>query len=287
MTLARILVPIRGDGKGDHVLEHAMQVAEAFGAHIDAVHCRARPQDMVPFGVAVPSFLRDQIEQSMTEVTGGEESRLHQLFDSFVARHGIEACGADVVPPQGRPSVTWHQETGRQADMLGRRGRLADLIVVPKPDRERNLGANSLYSALMETGRPVLMVPDRPPVGGLLSHIAIAWNGSLEASRAVAGAVGLLDRADTVTVMTAGDTSYGPSADSLRTYLAVRGVTAGHLAVSARDDIGHALLDGARQAGASLLLMGAYGHSRGREMLLGGATQHVVNHAGLPVVLAH
>jgi len=287
MTIANILVPVRGDGKGEHVLDHAMLIARAFRAHIDAVHCRARPQDMVPFGVVVPSFLREQIEASMSQVTGGEEERLHALFDDMVARNGMEIVPGSDVPPRDRATITWHQETGRQAEMLGRRGRLADLIAVPKPDRERNLGANSLYSALMETGRPVMMCPDRPVVGNPLGHIAVAWNGSTEAARAIAAGNDLLAEAERVTVMTAGSITGGPSADSLRAYLAIRGVSSGFAQVPTDREIGEALLGTVREIGADMLLMGAYSHSRGRESLLGGASQHIVDHASLPVVLMH
>jgi len=287
MTIAKILVPIRGDGKGEQVLEHAMAMARRFDAHIEAVHCRARPRDVMPYGVAVPGFLREQIERSMSDVATGEEERLRGLFDSFAARHAIEVVPGNRIPPPDRPTISWHQETGRQADIVGRRGRLADLIALSKPDRERNLGANSLYSALMETGRPVLMCPDRPDPGEPLGHLALAWNGSAEISRAIALGADLLQKAKRVTVLTAGETPAGLSADDLRSYLAVRGVEAGHHALPEAGGVGSALLEGARAVGADLLLMGAYSHSRGRESLLGGASQHVVDHATLPVLMVH
>ena len=68
MSIAKILVPIRGDGKGENVLAHAAAIARRHNAHIEAVHCRARPQDMIPSGVAVPPALRQQLEAPMVEL---------------------------------------------------------------------------------------------------------------------------------------------------------------------------------------------------------------------------
>ena len=287
MTIASILVPIRGDGKGEHVLEHAMAVAARTGAHIDAVHCRPRAQDFLPFGVAVPAFMREQIAGSVDEATSQEEAHLHRLFDAFVARHRIAVIEPEARPLPGRPSIAWHRETGRQADILARRGRLADLVTLAQPDRQRNLGANSLHAALMETGRPVLMCPGAAPAADFARRIAVAWNGAREAARAVAGALPLLALAEQVTVITAGGAAEGPAAEALLRYLAMHGVAARAHSVADGGEVGADLLAGAAAAEADLLVMGGYGHSRGRETLLGGASQHVVDHAALPVLLAH
>jgi len=191
------------------------------------------------------------------------------------------------LPPRDRISLGWREARGRQADLLAVHGRLADLIAVPRPDHASNLGFNTLYSALMQTGRPVMMCPDRAPRGPLPGHVAIAWNGSTEAARAVGLGADLLSCADRVTVLTAGATPRAATAEALIEYLAVRGVTAGFRALKDSGDPGAALLSGAAEEGASLLLMGAYSHSRGRESLFGGVSQHVVDHADLPVVMVH
>jgi len=287
MTLCKILVPIRGDGKGEAVLEHAVSVAGAFGAHIEALHCQPQSADMMPYGVVVPSFLRDQIEQSMSAVGTSEQDRIHALFDGFAERHGLSVVEAGTVPPSDRVSLGWRQARGRQADLLGPFGRLCDLIAVPRPDHEQNLGFNTLYAALMNTGRPVMMCPDGAPKRPVLEHLAIAWNGSIEASRAVALGIDLVQKAGQVTILTAGGAPDGADAADLIAYLAVRGVKAGHRPLKGSGDIGARLLSGAAEAGASALLMGAYSHSRGRESLFGGVSQHIVDHARLPTVLVH
>lgn len=287
MTVAKILVPVRGDGKGEAVLEHAIAIARSFDAHVETLYCRAASRDMLPYGVVVPHFLREQIEQSMDSVAEGEEARMHALFDDLAARSGVEVVARDRVPPRDRVSLGWREAEGRQADLLAVHGRLADLIAVPRPDHASNLGFNTLYSALMQTGRPVMMCPDHVPRGPLPGHLAIAWNGSTEAARAIGLGADLVSRADRVTVLTAGATPRAATAEALIEYLAVRGVRAAFRQLKEGGEPGAALLAGAEEVGADLLLMGAYSHSRGRESLFGGVSQHVVDHAELPVVMVH
>lgn len=286
MTIAKILVPLRGDNKGERVLNHAISVAREYNAHIECIYCRTRQEDLIPFGVAVPSFLKEQIANSISSVSSQEEEHVHGLFNSYSERNDLELVPEGQVPPRDRVTLGWYEETGRQADLIGVHGRLADLVAVAKPDREQNLGVNTLHAALMHTGRPVLMCPPRAVSGSLLDHVAIAWNGSAEVARAVALGVDLIQKARAVTVLTAGKIASGASVDDLNAYLAIRGVEAGNLDVSG-SNAGAALLSGAQKVGASLLLMGAYSHSRGRESLFGGVSQHVVDHADLPVVLVH
>ena len=287
MPIAKILVPVRGDGKGENSLEHALALGRGFNAHIEAVYSRPRPQDMLPFGVVVPAGLRKQIESSFDTVSAGEGARLNGLFREFAERHGVELVDLSGTPPRDRMTASWREVAGKQPDVLGLRGRLADLVVVPRPDRKMNLGFNTLYSALVSTGRPVMMCADKLPDRPLLSHLVIAWNGSAEAARAVALGIDLIQQAEKVTALTVGETPLGASLDDLKAYLAVRGVEVEAEKLPERGDVGATIVSAAEKAGAGLLLMGAYSHSRGQESLFGGASQHVVDHARLPVIMVH
>mgnify|MGYP006287572393 CR=1 FL=1 len=287
MTIAKIIAPVRGDGKGEHVLSHAIALARVFDAHVEALHCRARSSDFMPFGVVVPRALKRQIEGSMADLAQSEEAHMRKLFSELAERESLEIVEDGTTPPRDRPTLGWREEAGRQADVLGVSGRLADLIVVPRPDHEMSLGFNTLYAAVMQTGRPVVMCPDRACMNGLPGHVALAWNGSMEAARAVAIGIDLLQRAERVTVLTVGDTAEGAAPERLVDYLALRGITAEVRRLPERRGVGAELLAGMQSAGADMGLMGAYSHSRGRETLLGGASQHVVDHAQLPVVLVH
>ena len=135
----------------------------------------------------------------------------------------------------------------------------------------------------------VMMCPHADPVAETFSdHVAIAWNGSLEASRAVALAVPLIETAKDVTILTTGDTTHSATAEELRQYLEIRGVTATIHKFEARGSVvGAQLLEQCAALGAGTLIMGAYHDSFERETVFGGNSQAVVEAAGIPVILVH
>ncbi len=287
MSIAKILVPVRGDGKGENVLAHAAAIARRHNAHIEAVHCRARPPAMIPHGGAVPPALREQLEAQVVELANAEEASLQERFRARLARLGLELIESGI-PPRDRPSAGWCEEQGKQMDVIKRHGRLADLVAVAKPDRDRNLGVNTLKAALFSTGRPVLVCPPAETAPEVLGErIAIAWNGSAEASRAVALALPLIQAADEIIVLDGGTGNHGAGGDEFMRYLEIRGVKARREPISGGDNPGRAILAAAAAAGADLLVMGAYSHSREHESVFGGATQYVVDQTGMPVVMVH
>src|ERR687898_3429327 len=89
MTLRTILVPVRGDGKGEGVLDHALALGRRFNAHLEVVHCRQRPQDMLPFAGMVPTSLRQQVVSSATSLADEEERRVKALFEDYCRREEI------------------------------------------------------------------------------------------------------------------------------------------------------------------------------------------------------
>jgi nucleotide-binding universal stress UspA family protein len=142
---------------------------------------------------------------------------------------------------------------------------------------------------VFESGRPIVLSPPSPPrqIG---TNVLIAWNCSTEQARATAFAMPLLRLADRVTVLTViGGTGVpGPSAEQLIRYLQRNGIAAAPLAVELDGrTTGEAILATAASLGCDLLVKGAYTQSRLRQMIFGGATQHVLANAALPVLLAH
>ncbi|PWK59251.1 universal stress protein [Roseicyclus mahoneyensis] len=283
--LARILVPVRGDGMGETVLAHAASLAHRHRAHIIVAHCRARPEDMMPQGLSLPSFARANIVAQAAELANQEETALREALHKMAGALDLNETDR---PDGSHASVQFIEEFGRMADVIKHNGRLADLIVVAKPDRDRNLGTNALKSGLFQTGRPILMCQPHAAVGPQFgAHVAVAWNGSLEAARTVALTLDLASAAEKVTVLTAGrGEHHTASPEDLVDYYRLRGITAEVHRFEARNP-GLALLDKTVEAGASLLIMGAYGQSHERETLFGGNTQSVVDKANIPVVMGH
>ncbi|WP_282608690.1 universal stress protein [Pelagibius sp. Alg239-R121] len=281
----KIIIPVRGDGKGENVLAHAAALARRFDAHVVVTHCRPRPEDLLPFGVPIPAVLKKQMMKQAVELADQEEGVLRTEFIQLA-----ETLGLKVVQQSNgdSPSASWIEEAGRQVDVIKRHGRLADLIVVAQPDIDRNLGANTLKSALFHTGRPVMMCPPaETPPEVLGDKIAIAWNGSTEATRAVALTMGIIETASEVTILSAGSEVHGAGSADLVSYLADRNITTKVDRFTAEKKIGVELLARAKSCGADLMIMGAYGDSHERETVFGGNTQTIVDTAKMPVILVH
>ena len=118
--------------------------------------------------------------------------------------------------------------------------------------------------------------------------VAIAWNGSVEATRALLGALPLLKQAALLHVLTVpGAGTADEQAAALAAYLAWHELSVQQHALYPETSVGVALLAKAKELGADLLVMGGYGHSRVRELIFGGATRHVLHHYDLPVLIAH
>jgi nucleotide-binding universal stress UspA family protein len=144
---------------------------------------------------------------------------------------------------------------------------------------------------LLASARPVLVLPHAGHPAALDGHAVVAWDGSVEATRAVAGALPLLRAASATTVVACGDASGRPGEDDpctrLAAWLGRHGIDARTGHPPAVGDVGEALLSAATRLGAGLLVMGGYGHAHYRELLLGGVTATVLRTMTLPVLLAH
>lgn len=283
--LRKILVPVRGDGLVETVLGHAATLARRHKAHIVVAHCRAQSEDLMPYSMPLPAFARKTMLKQAQELANQQESDLRAELHLLAEK--LELNESDAVPGS-RTTVEFVEETGRMADVIKHNGRLADLIVVAKPNRDNNVGTNSLKSALFQTGRPVLMCPPRDtPPETFCDKIAVAWNGSLEASRMVALTLDLAAAAQDVSILSGGKGEpHGATAQELAEYYQLRGVSSEIHRFEVQNP-GAALLEKTTEVGAGMLVMGAYSLSHERETLFGGNTQAVVDSAEIPVILAH
>jgi nucleotide-binding universal stress UspA family protein len=170
---------------------------------------------------------------------------------------------------------------------------LTDLVVVGQDDENREEPLrNALIEALLfQAGVPTLLVPVRG-VSELRTGTAIvAWNGSAQAARAVRAAMPLLATAKSVIVAIvdegAAPEGVAQGAD-IGAYLARHDLRVEVRTIAnAREGAGPAILNLAAEEDASLLVMGAYGHSRIRQFLLGGVTRHILGRAAIPILMAH
>ncbi|WP_426173355.1 universal stress protein [Massilia sp. TWR1-2-2] len=177
------------------------------------------------------------------------------------------------------------------AGALVQQARYADLVVVSQFDRDdpvARLDSGLPAYVMLNSACPLLVVPYANAAATFGEHALVAWDESLPASRAVANSLPLLRRACTTTlaVFNAGDEPRLAGAD-IALYLARHGVNVEVRAGETDIDVGNALLSLAADLGADLMVMGGYGHTRFREVLLGGATQTVLAAMTIPVLMSH
>lgn len=283
--IRRIVIPVRGDGKGDNLFEHAVCLAKRYNAHVVVTHCRPRAEDLMPYGVAIPSSLKNLVVTQSKVVADQVEDSMRDELSELAQKMGISLTDKAV---DNQASASWLEEPGRQVDVIKRHGRVADLICVAKPDVSRNLGSNTLKAALFNTGRPVMMCPptDSPPQS-LCDTVGIAWNGSIQTSRAVASTISLLRHASKVVVFTSGVEATGASAASVADYLEAHDVDVAIERFENTKSVGAELLERCKLKSVDTLLMGAYSRSHETETVLGGTTQYVVDNAAIPIILVH
>lgn len=181
------------------------------------------------------------------------------------------------------------------AEIVLQHARAADLIVAAQTDTKWP-GSRRLDIAdrlVLGSGRPVLIIPNEGPQRDVGERVLVAWNARREATRAVFDALPLLQRAKEVRVIWVNPQSEGELAQDIPATdiciaLARHGVKCeATQAVQPRTNVGQTLLTHAKDCRADLLVMGCYGHSRLREFVLGGASEHVLRHMTIPVLMSH
>jgi nucleotide-binding universal stress UspA family protein len=275
MSIKAILAVADGGSGTKGALETALLIARRCNASVDVVHVRADVETMVPvIGEGMSGAMVEQMMSAMAQSIDARAAKARAVYD-------------EVGPKSGAKTV-WREMTGREPDVVAAAGRLSDLIVIGRPDNDAETPlAATLDAALFDTGRPVLVAPATPP-GAIGKTIALAWNGSAQSARVVAGALPLFSLSERVIVMTVGEIDPLATASELVSYLSRHDIRAVHQAIEpGHESVGKSLLHQAEKAGADMLAMGAYGHSRLREMILGGATRHVLVESNIPVLMAH
>ena len=276
-----ILVPTENNPAMASTLETALLLAQRTGAYIEGI----------PLWFGVPEFVVAELASGFSmEVyrtrREDETAGARTLFEAFMKEHDVAPAKAGAE----RPWFGWFDAVSPGESLVGSHGRTFDVIVMGRPDAD-TAGPyhRAIESALFESGRPVLLAPPVAPKQ-IATNIMIHWNGSTEQARANAFAMPLLRTASRVTVLTVvgGQDVPGPTADQVRKQLRYNGIAAEPMSIELDDrSTGEAVLAAAGKEGADLLIKGAFTRSRLRQMVFGGATSHIMQHAELPVLMAH
>lgn len=276
-----ILVPTQNVPTMNATLETSVLLAQRTGAYIEGV----------PLWFGVPEFTVAELASSFSIETfrARREEDIEgarKLFETFMQEHGV--LPARTITDQ--PSFGWLAEAPPGEGLVGSYGRAFDVIVMTRPDPGTPAPYHrAIQSGLFESGRPVLLTPPTAPTK-IATNIMIHWNGSTEQARANAMAMPLLRLAERVTVLTVvgGQDVPGPAADQVRKQLRYHDIAAEPMSIELDGrSTGEAVLAAAQARGCDLLIKGAFTRNRLRQMIFGGATSHIMEHAELPLLMAH
>jgi nucleotide-binding universal stress UspA family protein len=291
MTIKTILAAASGGSASDGTIELACRFARRFGAHLEGFHARPDPRDLFTysgdgFGMSMSGDFIDRFVKDADAIV----TKTQSSFTATAARHKIamSAAPSQQLPDKIGATAAWHEETGYGPTLVARRARFFDLTVLGRSERVVDQPHTDVVEqVLIHSGRPVLLAPAKTP-DAVGDSVAVGWNGSPEATRALAAALPFLGAAQTVAIITIGD-RHQESAAALIEYLGWHDIKAGHRHVPAVTGVGpgQQLLSAARDVSADLLVMGGYGHMPWREFLFGGATREVVGVSLLPLLLSH
>lgn len=239
-------------------------------------------------GVQVTTFAADMPQ--MYSPIGDVAFDISGLIDGAQKASAAEANRLDALVKPAALGFAYRAHNGGMFQAIPQEARLYDLALLPWQKDAATL-RDIAEALIFGAGRPVMLVPETTPAAPL-THLAIGWNGSAVAARALNDALPLLAKGGRVTVLTAsgeaGETKADHLAEALVAALKARGYDASAQGVATQGKgMGAALQEAAVTAGAQLLAMGGYGHSRLRDFVLGGATKGVLMQLTLPVLLSH
>jgi nucleotide-binding universal stress UspA family protein len=284
-----ILVPATGTGADSSVFATALAIARLASAHLAFLHVRIDVRETL-LAMATNDMSGgagyDQLLETLEQEVAARQTAVEQAFRDYCEAEKLPASSD---PSTALPSVELRLETGDEPSWIAAHGRTADLLVVGRAREGEPVAMDVLEACLMETGRPVLIVPAKARAS-LSGTVAIAWKDRPEAAKAVAAALPLIALADRVIILSVqeGSGSDDPSCERLRHALSWHNANTSvrRLKPDARVPA-ETLLAAASAADADVLVMGGYGHSRTREVIFGGFTRRVLTGADMPVLMAH
>jgi nucleotide-binding universal stress UspA family protein len=271
--IKHIVAHVEGGPHDSAVLKMSAALAGRFGAGLEAVFANVPP--FIP--ASIDGILTPQIIEAQQAIYRERAKAAKALVDT-------------VKLAQGKP--VWTEVEGLAADAVIARARYADLAVLAQPAPEESDAATDYDSPaeiVMSLGRPVLMVPYAGTFADTGKRVLAAWSGTRESARALADALPFLAGASEVTVLTVNPEGDAGSMEAdLKRWLTAHGVKGKTRVAHTKDiEVGDVLLSAAADLSADLIVMGAYGRSRLRELVLGGATHSIFRHMTAPVLMSH
>ena len=258
MAIRKLLLPLQTATTAEAAFSTAAMVSKMWRAHIVVLHVIA---------------------------DGKPASAMREVFEKLATKHGLTVTEA--ARNADEPTASFAEIAGRESEVVAYQARLADLIVVPHPASAADVSSSdALHAVLFNSAQPVLIAPRIAPAT-IGQRICLGWNGSAESASAAWTALPWLHRAQAIRILwSEAYQRHGPAATELESYLAAHGLHADRASFLPIENIvGAGLLAAAKEFDGDLLVMGAYSHSRLRQLILGGVTRHVLEHATVPLIM--
>ena len=293
MSIKAILVPLNGSNKpcDTNSLGSALTAAKRLSASVDALHVKRDPRTAAAFvGEGMTTAMIESVIDLAEKDSLSRSAAARGTFNDLCTSNEVSIVGASETENTTTPSARFVEITGNQEDFVPEYGRMFDLIVVCKKKNENN-SENELVinAAILETGRPVLIIDD-PLTENFGERIAVIWNGSVEASLAITQSLPLLQSAKAVSLISAvDDLSEDIRPDDALRYLAFHGVKAESCSIKSGSgkSTADALMEAAGKFNADFIVMGAYTKSRLRRLFFGAVTGEMLEKSKLPIMLVH
>ena len=272
-----VMVRLDGSAADDVRLAAVDSIADTFGSHIIGIYVNVLPF-LVPIEDSPVSAIHFTELQEQTRKAGDQMEKLL-----------VERLARLQKPTEIRRFDVFSDAV---SETVVREARAADVFVALRPNGAPQEAEQLVESVLFGAGRHVFLVPERKPGKFSLDRALVAWNGSRESARALAEALPYLHKAGTVMVTIVVDEDEtelqavkGKDAVAHLKHHRINAVL--HRIKNRNGDVGETLIVEAKQRDADLIVMGAYGHSRLREWLLGGATYKLLHGSPIPLLVAH
>jgi nucleotide-binding universal stress UspA family protein len=271
-----VMVRLDGSAADEVRLAAVNEIAELFHSQVIGLFLNVLPV-VIAAEDGVGAIGAADLLRAAREAGDKMEARLHQRLDRL--QKPVELRRFDILSDD-------------TANVAAREARAADTFVALRPNGAPHEPEHLVEGVLFGSGRHLFLVPNRKPAKTPFEHIVVAWNGSRESARALAEALPYLHKATQVTVVVVDEEPPMELQAVLGTdavnHLKHHEINAVLHHVRMRDaDVGATLIAEARRLKADLIVMGAYGHSRVREWLLGGATYALLHKAPIPLLVAH
>lgn len=283
--LKHILVPVSGEANGVGAAMCALHLGQKLKAHVTAGYAAVPSLVFTPAIEGDVAAWNEDLYLSLREVREGRRKSARRDFDAAVAGTKVPIATR---PLCAQATTEWLDGVRGDGDPVGEVGPLADLVVLPAPGNRRNNDWDLVENVLFAARRPALVVP-RGCSDVSFAKPLIAWNGSAQAANAARAALDLFEERSQILVLQVGDLCAGGIAmESLSDNLGWHCFESKMVKVeNARHRTGAIILEQAESLGATVIVLGAYGHSRTRELILGGVTDFLLRQSNLPLLLVH